>query len=187
MKTTIGVIGKNEQHANDRVPRESLEAAREVGRLIARRGAVLVTGGLKGVMEAASQGASEAGGLVIGILPGIDRDTANPYVDIALPTGLGRARNLFTARCCQALILIGGSCGTLNELTIAYPEARPVVVLQGTGGIADKIHLILHKGRYLDERETVEIQFAKTPEEAVAAAVAAAAAGPTASGTARQP
>ncbi len=171
MKVTIGVIGKNEQHKNDRVDDTTMKLAEEVGRRIAEAGAVLVTGGRKGVMEASSKGAREAGGLTIGFLPGMERSGANPFVDIIFPTGLGRARNLLTARSCDALVMIGGSCGTLNELTIAYAEARPVVILEGSGGWADKIRSVLHKDRYLDERETVEISFAKTAADAVAIAL----------------
>ncbi len=171
MKVTIGVIGKNEQHKNDRVDDTTMKLAEEVGRRVAQAGAVLVTGGRKGVMEAASKGAREAGGLTIGFLPGMERSGANPYVDIVFPTGLGRARNLLTARSCDALVMIGGSCGTLNELTIAYAEARPVVILEGSGGWADKIRQVLHKDRYLDERETVEISFATTAADAVAIAL----------------
>ncbi|MBI3517673.1 MAG: TIGR00725 family protein [Proteobacteria bacterium] len=168
------MIGKNEQHARDRVAPATKAAAQAVGRLIAARGGVLVTGGRKGVMEAASKGARDAGGLTIGFLPSMDKADANPYVDVVFPTGLGRARNLLTARACDALIMIGGECGTLNELTIAYAEARPIVVLEGTGGWADKIRGVLHKGRFLDERETVEIHFATTPEDAVTRAFALA-------------
>lgn len=171
MKITIGVIGKNEQHKNDRVDGHTMQAAEEVGRLVAEAGAVLVTGGRKGVMEAASKGAREAGGLTIGFLPGMERSGANPYVNIVFPTGLGRARNLLTARSCDALVMIGGSCGTLNELTIAYAEARPVVILEGSGGWADRIRGVLHDGRYLDERQTVEISFAHSAQEAVAIAL----------------
>jgi uncharacterized protein (TIGR00725 family) len=171
MKITVGVIGKNEQHKNDRVDTHTMAAAEEVGRLVAQAGAVLVTGGRQGVMEAASKGAQEAGGLTIGFLPGMERAGANPYVDIVFPTGLGRARNLLTARSCDALVMIGGSCGTLNELTIAYAEARPVVILEGSGGWADRIRGVLHDGRYLDERQTVEISFAATPKEAVTVAL----------------
>jgi uncharacterized protein (TIGR00725 family) len=118
-------------------------------------------------MAAASRGAKLAGGLTIGFLPSMDLRDANPYVDIVFPTGLGRGRNLLTARGCGALIMIGGSCGTLNELTIAYAEARPVVILEGTGGMADRIIPFLLKGRYLDEREVIEISRARTPSEAV--------------------
>lgn len=174
MKTTIGVIGKNEQHARDVVAGVTMAAAEAIGRLVAERGGVIVTGGRAGVMEAASRGARAAGGLTIGFLPGMEKSGANPYVDIIFPTGLGRARNLLTARCCDALIMVGGSTGTLNELTIAYAEARPVVILRGSGGWADKIETVLHRGRFLDERETVEIAFADTPESAVAQAFALA-------------
>lgn len=177
MRITIGVIGKNEQHENDVVSDHTMQAAMAVGRLVAERGGVVVTGGRFGVMEAASRGAKEAGGLSIGFLPAMDKKTANSYVDIVFPTGLGRARNLLTARSCDALIMIGGSCGTLNELTIAYAEARPVVILRGSGGWADRIGQVLHKGKYIDERETVEIEFADTPEEAVEKAYARAADG----------
>lgn len=167
MLVTIGVIGKNEQHENDVVSTHTMEAARTVGRMVAERGGVIVTGGRFGVMEAASRGAKEGHGLTIGFLPAMDKATANAYVDVVFPTGLGRARNLLTARSCDALIMIGGSCGTLNELTIAYAEARPVVILRGSSGWADRIEPVLHKGKYLDERETVEIHFADTADEAV--------------------
>ena len=179
MKTTIGVIGKNEQHPNDKVDAHTMRAAEAIGRLVAGRGGVLVTGGRAGVMAAASKGAREVGGLTIGFLPGMEKSGANPYVDIVFPTGLGRARNLLTARSCDALIMIGGSTGTLNELTIAYAEARPVVILEGSGGWADRIRSVLCRGRFLDERETIEIEFAKTPEEAVEKAFRRAAEGST--------
>ena len=171
---TIGIIGKNEQHEKDRVAPYAMAMAEEAGRLIARRGGVVVTGARAGVMEAVSRGAKEAGGLTVGFLPSMNPKDANPYVDVLFPTGLGRARNLLTARCCDALIMIGGSCGTLNELTIAYAEARPVVILEGTGGMADRMRSFLLKGKYLDERETIEIRFAKTAAEAVDQAFALA-------------
>ena len=174
MLTTIGVIGKNEQHENDTVARATMTVAYDVGRLVAQGGGVIVTGGLGGVMEAASKGAKEAGGLTIGFLPSMDRASANPYVDIVFPTGLGRARNLLTARGCDALIMIGGGCGTLNELTIAYADARPVIVLRGSGGWADRVESVLYDGQYLDERRTVPVEFADSPAVAVEKAFAAA-------------
>ncbi|MBA3797052.1 MAG: TIGR00725 family protein, partial [Chloroflexi bacterium] len=169
---TIGVIGRAQQSPDDVVPAETLVAAEAVGRLIAERRAALVSGGTTGVMEAASRGAKEAGGLTIGILPGLDRAAANAWVDVALPTGLGTARNLIDARGCDALVMIGGGAGTLMELAIAYQVGRPVVILRGTGGWADRIGQGLVDGRFLDERRIVEIRFADTPEEAVATAYA---------------
>jgi uncharacterized protein (TIGR00725 family) len=177
MLTTIGVIGKNEQNVDDPVAEETMRSAHEVGRLIAAAGGVVVTGGLGGVMAAASKGAKEAGGLTIGFLPSMDRTSANPHLDLVFPTGLGKARNLLTARGCNALVMIGGGCGTLNELTIAYAEGRPVVVLRGSGGWSDRIEQVLYDGRFLDERKTVAVSFADSPEEAVETAFAEAKSG----------
>lgn len=164
---TVGVIGRAQQGSHDPVPEATLAAAYEVGRLLADGGAALVSGGTTGVMEAASRGAREAGGLTIGILPGTERWTANAYVDVALPTGLGTARNLIYTRGCDALVMVGGGAGTLNEVTIAYQAGRDVIVLRGSGGWADRIEGVLIEGRYLDERRTAEIRFAGTPGEAV--------------------
>jgi uncharacterized protein (TIGR00725 family) len=177
MLTTIGVIGKNEQNENDPVAAATMDAAFEVGRLVAGRGGVIVTGGLGGVMAAASKGAKQAGGLTIGFLPAMDRKAANPHVDIVFPTGLGRARNLLAARGCDALVMIGGGCGTLNELTISYAEGKPVVILRGSGGWSDRLEPVLYDGCYLDERRTVPIEFADSPAAAVEKAFAGAASG----------
>jgi uncharacterized protein (TIGR00725 family) len=176
-RTTIGVIGKNEQNANDPVSAATMQLAHEIGRLIAAKGGVVVTGGLGGVMSAASRGAKEAGGLTIGFLPSMDRDSANEFVDVVFPTGLGRARNLLTARGCDSIVMIGGGCGTLNELTIAYADGRPVVILRGSGGWSDKLEPVLYDRQYMDERKTVPIQFGDTPEEVVDKAFAAAKSG----------
>jgi uncharacterized protein (TIGR00725 family) len=98
-----------------------------VGRLIAERGAVLVCGGLGGAMEAACRGAQEAGGVTVGILPGTDRSAANAHVDIALPTGLGEARNALVVHAADVLIAIGGGYGTLSEVALALRAGTPVV------------------------------------------------------------
>ena len=124
---TIAVIGRAQRDADDPMPRETLEIAEAVGQFIAKAGAAIITGGMTGVMEAASKGAKEAGGLVIGVLPGRDRRSANDYVDIAMPTGLGTARNIIDARAADAVIMVGGAVGTLNELTIAYAVGKPIV------------------------------------------------------------
>ena len=108
---------------------EVYETAREVGAEIAAAGAVLVTGGLGGVMEAASQGAKEKGGMVIGILPGFSRKDANPYVDIPIVTGLGDGRNMLIVQTAQAVIALPGEYGTLSEIALALKIGRPVVSL----------------------------------------------------------
>ena len=106
---------------------EETATAEEVGELIARRGAVLVCGGLEGVMEAACRGARAEGGTSVGILPGLDRDAANPHLDVALPTGLGEARNALVVNAADAVIAIGGGYGTLSEIGLALRAGKPVV------------------------------------------------------------
>src|SRR2546430_16326773 len=106
--------------------------AEEVGRLIAERKGIVVTGGLSGVMEAVSRGAKSAGGVVIGILPGFDKREANEFVDIAITTGMGWMRNTLTARAADALIMISGGIGTLKELNVAY-ELKLTAILHWTG------------------------------------------------------
>jgi len=103
--------------------------AEEVGREIARRGAILICGGLSGVMEAACKGASSEGGTTIGILPGDSHQTANPYVQIPIVTGMGPARNVIIVKSAQAVIAVGGSYGTLSEMSHALRRGIPVIGL----------------------------------------------------------
>jgi uncharacterized protein (TIGR00725 family) len=100
-----------------------------VGRLVAARGAVLVCGGLAGVMEAACRGAKDGGGTTVGILPGAERSAANEFVDVAIPTGLGEARNALVVRAADALIAVGGGYGTLSEIAFALKAGKPVAGL----------------------------------------------------------
>jgi len=104
--------------------------AREVGREAARRGAVVLCGGLGGVMAAAAQGTEEAGGVSIGILPDGDRSRANPYLTYSLPTNLGHARNVLMAHAADALIAVDGSYGTISEAAIALKLGKPVIALK---------------------------------------------------------
>jgi uncharacterized protein (TIGR00725 family) len=106
--------------------------AYDVGRELARLGAVVVCGGLGGVMEAAARGVQEAGGVSIGILPDPDRLRANPYLTYTIPTNLGHARNMLIAHAADAVIAIDGSYGTISEAAIALKLGKPVVAL-GTG------------------------------------------------------
>jgi hypothetical protein len=106
---------------------EQLEAAEEVGRLLAEAGAVVVCGGLGGAMEAVCRGARSAGGMTVGILPGRDRDDANEYVQVALPTGLGEGRNALVVRAADAVVAVGGGYGTLSEIALALRADKPVV------------------------------------------------------------
>jgi uncharacterized protein (TIGR00725 family) len=104
-----------------------LDVAEELGRELARRGAVVVCGGLGGVMEAVCRGAQQAGGRTIGILPGDDRSQANPFVEVAVATGLGEARNLLVIRSADVVVAVGGEFGTLSEIGFALRLGRPVV------------------------------------------------------------
>ena len=109
---------------------EEPEEAEEVGRELARAGALLVCGGLGGAMEAACRGAKAEGGTTLGILPGADRDAANPYVDVAVPTGRGEARNALVVRSADALIAVSGGYGTLSEIALALKAGKRVVGLR---------------------------------------------------------
>jgi uncharacterized protein (TIGR00725 family) len=106
------------------------EEAEEVGRELARAGALLVCGGLGGAMQAACRGAKAEAGTTLAILPGADRDAANPYVDVAVPTGLGEARNALVVRSADALIAIAGGHGTLSEIALALKAGKRVVGLR---------------------------------------------------------
>jgi len=108
---------------------EVAEQAEEVGRLLARSGAVVVCGGLGGLMEAAARGAAAEGGTVLGILPGANRSSANPYLTLSIPTGIGEARNTLIVRSSDALIAVAGEFGTLSEIAFALKTGVPVVGL----------------------------------------------------------
>jgi uncharacterized protein (TIGR00725 family) len=139
---------------------EILRDAEAVGRGIAEAGAVLVCGGLTGVMEAASKGAVEAGGTVLAVLPTLSPEDANPYATHAVATGTGHARNLAVVASGEAVIAVGGEWGTLSEIAYARKLGRPVVAIQSWT-------LRNHAGTDLGIVE------AETPEEAVRAALAA--------------
>lgn len=119
----IAVIGGSQPSS------EEAKLAEAVGRELAKRGAILVCGGLGGVMEAACKGASSEGGITIGILPGDSRQAANPYVQIPIVTGMGYARNVAVVRTAQAVIAIGGNYGTLSEISHALQSGIPVIGL----------------------------------------------------------
>lgn len=111
-------------------PEEERDAT-AVGRGLAEAGVTVVCGGLGGVMEAACRGAHDAGGTTVGILPGTSRADANPYVDVAIPTGLGELRNGLVVRAADALVAVGGEFGTLSEIAFAMKAGKPVVALGG--------------------------------------------------------
>lgn len=121
MALQVAVIGGSEPNGDDRA------AAEVVGAALASAGAVVVCGGLGGVMAAACRGARAAGGLTVGLLPGGDRSAANPWVEVAIPTGLGEARNALVVAAASVVVAIGGEYGTLSEIALALRSGRPVV------------------------------------------------------------
>lgn len=155
MKRAVSVIG-----ASDPDPEER-ELAYRVGVLLAREGFVVVCGGLGGVMAAACEGAKSAGGLTVGILPTHEKKDANPYVDLALPTGMNEARNVLVALAGDAVIAVGGGFGTLSEVALALRAGRTVAALSSWE---------------LDETRIAGAPYlrAATPEEAVGFVLAAA-------------
>lgn len=120
----VGVVGPGAGASAEQVAQ-----AIEVGRLLAERGWVVVTGGLGGVMAGAARGCADAGGTSLGLLPGDDRDQADPHLTLAVPTGLGEMRNALLVRTCDAVVGIGHSWGTLSEIALACRTGVPVVLL----------------------------------------------------------
>jgi uncharacterized protein (TIGR00725 family) len=121
MTAYIAVVGAGEASAEEQVFAEA------VGRALATQGAVLVCGGLGGVMEAAARGAAGAGGTVVGLLPGSDRADGNPHLTVAIATGLGEMRNPLVVRAADAVVAVGGAYGTLSEIAFALRTGTPVV------------------------------------------------------------
>jgi len=121
LKRCVAVIGPGDASAAE------LAIAEEVGARLVDLGATVVTGGLGGVMEAASRGAKSRRGLTIGLLPGLDRSEANGWVDVAIATGLGEIRNALIVRTSDALVAVGGGVGTLSEIGFALKLGRPVI------------------------------------------------------------
>ncbi len=120
----VAVVGSGEAAG------ELYEKAQEVGRLVASRGGIVICGGLSGVMEAAARGATEEGGVAIGILPDEDRGRANPYLSYSVATGTGQARNLAVVCSGDVIVAVGGEYGTLSEVGLALKVGRPVVALE---------------------------------------------------------
>lgn len=131
-KVFVGVIGAG------KCSKKIFALAEEVGKEIAKSGAILVCGGLGGVMEGAAKGAKEAKGITIGILPGASKGEANPYIDIPIITGIGEGRNLMVIRSSDAIIALPGKYGTLSELSFAVKLDKPVVGIS-TWDISERI------------------------------------------------
>ncbi|HOY27080.1 MAG TPA: TIGR00725 family protein [Mesotoga sp.] len=139
---------------------ELTQICRQVGKALAERGDVLITGGRDGVMELVSESASSNGGRVLGILP--SNDEGNDHNQIKIRTGMDFAlRSLIISKSADVVISIGGEAGTLLEILSSYSYGRPVILMKGTGGWTDRILPVMIEGRYLDNRRTVEIRQAQ--------------------------
>ncbi|HWY35871.1 MAG TPA: TIGR00725 family protein [Nitrosopumilaceae archaeon] len=157
-KIQILVIGHNENGSTPEVEK----IAYETGLEIAKSGAVLITGGLGGVMHAACHGAKDGGGLTVGIIPQNDPSFANEYCDIVIPTGIGLARDFLNALAGDGVIIVGGGSGTLSETCAAYMYKKPIAAIKNSGGIADRF-----ADQYLDHRKNTMIVGVNSPKEAV--------------------
>jgi len=157
-RNQILVIGSGEGQCSE----AAYGTAYQVGSVVAKRGAVLLTGGLGGVMEAASKGAKESGGFVIGIIPQDEKARANPFCDAVIATGMGFARDFVTAYSADAIIVVGGGAGTIIEVAAAYQKAIPIVAIRGSGGTADDV-----VDNYLDDRRIETIFGECSAEKAV--------------------
>jgi uncharacterized protein (TIGR00725 family) len=161
-RVQLVVIGS----AADHCTAEARELAYRVGAEAARRGAILLTGGLGGVMESACKGAKENHGITVGIVPQDETHYANEHCDVVIATGIGWARDFATAYSADAIILIGGGAGALIETCAGYLKGKPIIAVGGSGGTADRV-----RGTFLDERRSVMILSERDPEKAVARAL----------------
>lgn len=160
-KLQIGVIGYNSGNTIN-ISDTTLNLAYTIGSEIAKRNAILISGGLGGVMQASCKGARHHNGFSIGIVPQESPDEANEYCDAVISTGIGLSRDFIVAHSSDGIISVGGGVGTLIELCVGYMRRKPMVAIKGSGGISD-----IYGGRYLDERKRIEIEYIEDPVIAV--------------------
>ncbi|MCB9706157.1 MAG: TIGR00725 family protein [Myxococcales bacterium] len=169
MRPIIGIVGG--AHA----PEHVLAAAEALGRACVDAGYRIVTGGLSGVMAAASRGGRSArgwfDGAVIGIIPQLDAAAANEWVDVVIPTGLGHARNVLVVASADAVVAVGGGAGTLSEIALAWAHGKPVIALDVGEGWSSRLG-----GEVLDDRQREPIHRAQGTEDALSAITAVVAA-----------
>ncbi len=154
----ILVIGHNTNGCTE----EHSKIAYETGSEVAKAGHVLITGGLGGVMEAASRGAHDSKGLTVGIIPQGDANMANPYCDVVIPTGMGLTRDFLNALSADGIIIIGGGSGTLSEICAAYMHKKPMVAIRNMRGTPEQFI-----DKFLDYRKNIRIVGVDSPKQAV--------------------
>ncbi|MDQ6723143.1 MAG: TIGR00725 family protein [Thermoproteota archaeon] len=157
-KIQIGVIGYNDSP----LPLKTLDIAYDVGSEIAKKKAVLICGGLGGVMEYACRGAKDNAGLTVGIVPQDDYSKANEFCDIVICTGIGFSRDFIVSYSSDGIISVGGGVGTLIELCVGYMAKKIMVSIEDSGGTSD-----IYGGKFLDERKRIKIEKYSSASHAV--------------------
>ena len=157
-KVQILIVGHNDSGCTQ----DHKKIAYEIGFEVAKSNCVLITGGLGGVMKAASHGAHDANGLIIGIIPQDDASFANEFCDVVIPSGMGLTRDFLNALSADGVIIVGGGSGTLSEMCAAYMHKKPMVAIRNTGGAADRFI-----DGYVDHRKIVKIIGVDSPKDAV--------------------
>ncbi|MDA3815437.1 MAG: LOG family protein [Patescibacteria group bacterium] len=160
----IGSAGSDDYNGNQGATNNMMNEAEKIGCLLAKNNAIVVTGGKSGIMEAGARGAKKAGGQTVGVIKGVKRFTSNDFTDIEVISGMegDGMDELLLVNMCDALIVIGGGAGTLQEITIAYRNNKPMVALTTQSGWAKEL-----AGKFLDNRERVKIEIADSAESAV--------------------
>ncbi|KKU69818.1 MAG: hypothetical protein UX92_C0009G0028 [Candidatus Amesbacteria bacterium GW2011_GWA1_47_20] len=165
-KLQIGIIGSagTEEYPKAGQPKQEIfNIAYQLGKSIAKNGAILITGGKGGIMEYAAKGAKDVGGITVGVVKGEKRFTSNQYTDIEVVSGMvGSGGESIMVLMCDGIVGVGGGSGTLQELTIAYYNKIPTVLINTQKGWSKTL-----AGKYLDTRKKIKFQSAKTPEKAV--------------------
>lgn len=154
-KIIIGVMGPGSKDARE----DDVPYAYEVGKLVAKNNHLLLCGGMTGVMEASAKGASEGGGLVIGICPTADKKDANQYIDIPIVTGMGAGRNFMNILSSDILVFIGvSSPGTLSELAYAIQLAKPTIILRGNADLKNYVQKELKSEKVIFVETFIELE-----------------------------
>lgn len=161
----IGIIGSAgvEEYPGKKPDKRAFKIAYKLGTLVASANAILICGGKGGIMEEACKGAKEQDGTTVGVVSGTKRDQANTYVDVEIVSGIvNNSEEALIVSMSDGIIAIGGGAGTLEELALAYRNKKPVIAIKGIRGWADTV-----ADTYLDERELIKINSAKTAKEAM--------------------
>ena len=157
-KGIIGVIGSGSGNLDKKI----YETAEILGEIIAREKYILACGGLFGIMEAVCKGAKNAQGFTIGFIPGLEKKSANDFIDLVIPTGMGEARNLILVSTSDIIISIAGESGTLSELAFAWKMGKSIISLQNTGGWSAKL-----ADEKIDNTRKDHIYSAQNPKDAI--------------------